>query len=164
MTGEKMKRVLLILTLLAAPLYAQEQEYVSRLVDCYAGIMEIPEEFHYDLYFIDTDTIPGADTWFWVEPMPEYRYAAIFVDNRFGALTDKELRETMVHELQHIVWMDPEWELYRSLMANLLGSGMPYEQADRFAWDEATRIFHHVIVRVERWDIWQRTCTLEELY
>jgi hypothetical protein len=168
-----MRRNHRLLLVLAALLLSQcvmlqaqspEEVYTGKLIQCYIEKMEINQEYDVYVSFVDSTENPAGD-WAWVEPNPEYRRANLFVDRETLRFSDRRLRRTIVHELEHITWMDAEWALYQALKANLvLVRGMTPEMADAAAWDQATFVFHQIIVRVERYPLWQNLCHQEELY
>jgi hypothetical protein len=88
--------------LLISPLSGQDSDYLTRLSVCYAGELEVTPPWQIDIKFsvIGDYAETAADS--------DYHEAEIYYDmSLINELSDKEIRETVIHELWHLVL----WEL-----------------------------------------------------
>jgi hypothetical protein len=147
--------------------YAQtkEQEYVSRLSDCMRKTMEIDDSFMRITYlFVPADSfkVEGAlgDT----KVNSGYRDATIRYLDSLGRRADHLVRETITHEHFHTLFAPLRHAVWNMIFDRYLVIGLKPEVAAARTNHMIHQLFHPVLARLERWDVWQQVCSVDDLY
>jgi hypothetical protein len=163
-----MSRILLAGFLLLMPFtvtaQTQGQVYVSRLSDCIRNTMELDDSFVRIVYsFQPADSFSTPQTAASTKVDTGYRNADIQYLDVLGDRPDLMVREVVVHEHLHVLLADLRHAIWNMIFDRYLTT-LPPEVAAGRTNHMVHRLFHPIVARLERWDVWQQVCSVDDLY